>query len=122
MIPNLGLTQDEVERIEKESLTHAREDMSRHRIADLVSHSSLDLSAISRTLARVRTLLDAAYVAALEQRMHDLRAFIDAAKQSWQTVDANAFQRAKEALDQDSARLHEVAIAQSLRESLKKPS
>lgn len=122
VIPNLGLTQDEVERIEKESLTHAREDMSRHRIADLVSHSSLDLSAISRTLARVRTLLDAAYVAALEQRMHDLRAFIDAAKQSWQTVDANAFQRAKEALDQDSARLHEVAIAQSLRESFKKPS
>lgn len=119
VIPNLGLTQDEVERIERDSLVHAKQDMTRHRIADLVSHSSLDISAISRTLTRVRALLEPTYVASLEAKMHDLRSFIDTAKQDWHSVDANAFQRAKESLDQDSSRLHEVAIAQSLRESLK---
>lgn len=119
VIPNLGLTGEEVERIERESIAHAREDMARHRIADLVSHSGVDLSAITRTLARVRALLEPTYVEVLESRMKELRSFIGLARQGWQGVDANAFQRAKEALDKDSMRLHEVAIAESLRESLR---
>ncbi len=116
VIPNHGLTTEEVDRIERESLTHARQDMARHRIADLISHSMLDASAIARTLDRVESLLDPAYASALRARIAELRVLIDAGKRDWSAVDANAFQRTKEALDRESMRLHEVAIAQSLRD------
>lgn len=119
VIPNHGLTNEEVERIERDSLTHAREDMTRHRIADLISHSTLDVSAISRTLERVQAALDPAYAASLREQLAKVRGFVEAAKRDWRGVDANAFQQAKESLDRTSMRLHEVAIAESLQAQLR---
>jgi molecular chaperone DnaK (HSP70) len=130
IVPNHGLTREEVERIERESVTFAREDMTRHRIADLVTNSRLDVHWIEQALARVEkagaaqggagadvagATLDEAYLRELTSQIAKLKAQIAAAEADWRGVDANEFQRGKEALDKLSMRLHEVAIAQSLR-------
>ncbi len=138
IVPNHGLTREEVARIERESVEFAREDMTRHRVADLVTNSRLDVHWIEQALARVErgaaggaseargaaegeaaaaaaAMLDPAYLQELKAQISKLKAQIAAAEQDWRGVDANEFQRGKEALDKLSMRLHEVAIAQSLR-------
>jgi hypothetical protein len=47
--------------------------------------------------------------------MDALTAMVRAAKADWKSVDAGAMSRAKDALDRLSVRLHETAIARSLR-------
>jgi hypothetical protein len=104
--------------------------MTRHRIADLVTNSRLDVHWIVQALARVEkagaaqggagadvagATLDEAYLRELTSQIAKLKAQIAAAEADWRGVDANEFQRGKEALDKLSMRLHEVAIAQSLR-------
>lgn len=121
IVPNHGLTREEVERIERESVTFAREDMTRHRIADLVTNSRLDVHWIEKAIERVvsgggEANLDAAYLSELKAQSSKLKAQIDAAESDWRAVDANEFQRGKETLDKLSMRLHEVSIAQSLRD------
>lgn len=115
VVPSYGLTQDEVDRIERESVEHARLDMRLHRVIDLRVHSELDLGWIGAALARVRTQLEPDYVAGLEAAMADVRARCEAAARDPAAVDADAFHRAKQALDERSMRLHETAIADTLR-------
>lgn len=115
VIPNHGLTPDEVDRMERDSLTHAREDMTRHRIVDLVANSSLDLKWIETALTRHAASLDPAYTASLRSNISNLSALVAAAKADWTSVDPAVFQRAKETLDRESMRLHEVSITASLR-------
>jgi molecular chaperone DnaK (HSP70) len=115
IVPNHGLTRQEVERMEAESFAHAREDMTRHRIADLVVNAELDLKWIAPPLERVRGLLDPSYVTELESKLARLRELTAAARQDWRSVDANEFHKAKEAVDAASVSLHEVAITESLR-------
>ncbi len=115
VVPSYGLTQDEVERIERESLEHARTDMTLHRVIDLRVHSELDLKWIGEALARVRLQLEAAYVGELEAAMADVRARCEAAARDPRSVEPNGFHAAKQNLDRLSMRVHEVAIAQSLR-------
>jgi molecular chaperone DnaK len=115
VVPNHGLTREEVERMEAESFAHARDDMTRHRIVDLVTNSTLDLKWIGERLARYRDKLDPAYAAGLDAQIAALRAAVRSAEADWRSVDPNAFHAAKEALDRASMRLQEVGIAESLR-------
>lgn len=115
IVPNHGLTRDEVERMERESFEHAREDMTRHRVVDLVTNAKLDLKWIGERLERFGAELDAADAATLRERMATLRAFVEAGETDWRRVDANAFHHAKEELDRASVRLQEIGIAASLR-------
>jgi molecular chaperone DnaK (HSP70) len=117
VVPTYGLTPDDVERMERESFAHAREDMRAHRVVDLVANARLDLKWIGDALARVRDELEPAYVASVEAAMDRLRGFVAAAEADALAVDADRFQRAKESLDVESVRVHEVAIARSLRGS-----
>lgn len=114
IVPNHGLTRDEVDRIEAESFAHAREDMTRHRVADLISHSTLDLSMITRQLERFRADLDPAYAAGLDGAIADVRGYVTRAETDWTSVNADEFQRAKESLDRASIPLQEHAIKRSL--------
>ncbi|MEY3025761.1 MAG: molecular chaperone DnaK [Planctomycetota bacterium] len=116
VVPSYGLTQDEVERIERESLVHAREDMTLHRVIDLRVHSELDLKWIGEALARVRPQLEPEYVDQLEKAMKEVRDRCEAAARDPRSVEPNAFNEAKQALDRLSMRVHEVSIARSLRE------
>ena len=117
VVPTYGLTADEVDRLEKESVEHARDDMHLHRVLDLRVHSELDLKWIGEALARVRRALDPAYVAEVEAAMEGVRARCEAAARDPRSVDADAFHRAKQALDVLSVRVHEASIARSLREA-----
>ncbi len=117
VLPAHGLTRDEVERIERESLEHARDDMTRHRLADLATSARLDAKWCEDALVRTERALDDAYVAELRARIAELRALGQKSENDWKSVDPNEFQRAKEALDRASMRLHEAAITQSLRTS-----
>lgn len=117
VVPSYGLSAEEVDRMERESVEHARDDMTVHRVIDLRVHSELDLKWISEALARVRAALDPAYVGELEASMAVVRALCASAAMDPRGVDANQFHQAKQALDVLSMRVHEVSIAESLRKS-----
>jgi len=114
VIPNHGLTNEEVETIEQDSLKHAREDMTRHRVVDLITNSKLDLKWIGERLNKHGPSLEPAYRTDLERRMTSLAAIVAFAEANWQSVDANGFHAEKETLDRASIRLQEVSIAASL--------
>lgn len=116
IVPNHGLTEDEVDRIEAESFTHAREDMTRHQIADLIANATLDLKWIGERFDKHKDELDNESRIDLESKIATLKDFIDRAKADWSSVDPNAFHDAKEALDRASIRVQEIAIAASLRD------
>ncbi len=116
IVPNHGLTRDEVDRIEAESFKYAREDMTRHQVVDLVTNSKLDYKWISERLERLSDLLDEDYRDELRTKLDVLKGFIDKAQLDWRSVEPNAFHRAKEELDRSSMRLQEIGIAESLRD------
>ena len=116
VVPNHGLAEQDVRRIEAESYEHAREDMTRHRVADLVANARLDLKWIGDGLGRVGAELDPAYRAELDAKLGEVRGLVERAAADWRSVDAQAFFEAKEALERLSVRMQEVSIARSLRE------
>jgi molecular chaperone DnaK (HSP70) len=120
VVPNHGLTREEIERIERDSLLHARSDMQQHRVVDLITNSQLDLKWIGDRLAKLAPQLEVAYAQELQQLASTLQSFVQQAKADWRSVDANAFAAAKDKLDRTSVRLQEVSIAASLRESAPK--
>lgn len=115
IVPNHGLTREEVERIEAESLANAREDMTRHRIVDLVANSKLDAKWIADRLTKIGDKLTPEYRAELTGLVDRLRALITAAENDWTSVNADEFHGLKETLDQASVRMHEISIAESLK-------
>lgn len=121
IVPNHGLSQDEVNRIERESVTFAREDMTRHRVVDLIANSRLDLKWIRKQFDRHRALLEPAYATELEERIGTLESLTSAASADWRSVDPNVFHKAKEELDRASMRLHEVSITESLKSDATPP-
>lgn len=116
IVPNHGLTESEVDRIEAESFTHAREDMTRHQIADLIANSTLDLKWIGDRFEQHKGELEDKLREDLETKIATLKDFIERAKSDWSGVDPNAFHDAKESLDHASIRIQEIAIAASLRD------
>ncbi|MCA9277126.1 MAG: Fe-S protein assembly chaperone HscA [Phycisphaerales bacterium] len=116
IVPNHGLSRDEVDRIEQESFTHAREDMNRHRVVDLITNSKLDIKWISERFERYGDLLNPDEHATLEHALDELRGYVSRGEQDWTSVDPNAFYAAKDALDRASVRLQEIGITQSLRD------
>jgi molecular chaperone DnaK (HSP70) len=115
VVPNYGLTREEVDQMEADSLTHAREDMTRHRIVDLIVNSRLDLKWIGERLERFRTRLDPAYTRDLDAHVSALSSLVERAEKDWRSVNADEFYSAKNRLDQASVRLQEFGIAESLR-------
>ncbi len=115
IVPNHGLTQQEVERMEAESYEFAREDMHRHRVIDLITNARLDIKWITERVEKLADRLNAEYRAALEQKIAALRSFIERGSSDPMSVDADAFYAAKQSLDEASVRLHEISIAESLR-------
>ena len=122
VVPSHGLTAEEVDRIEAESYTHAREDMLVHRVVDLAVNASLDVKWITEALDRVRDEVDPAVIAEVEEGVASLRTLIEAARRDPRVVDADDFHATKERLDRASMPIHEAAIARSLREAPPEPS
>ena len=115
VVPNHGLTRDEVDTIERDSLTHAREDMTRHRVVDLIVNSKLDLKWIGERFERFADKLEPGYRGSLSTKIDLLRTLVQQAEADWTSVDAQAFAKAKQDLDETSVRLQEVSITESLK-------
>jgi len=115
VVPNHGLTRDEVDRMERESFAHARDDMARHRVTDLVVNAKMDLKWIGDRLARHGAALDPSARAELERLVSELRVMVESAERDWKSVQPDAMHRAKDALDRASVRLQEISITESLR-------
>ncbi len=118
IVPNHGLSREEVARIERESIEHAREDMARHHVVDLITNCRLDLKWIGERFARFGAKLDESDRSALESRINTLRDFVDRANADWKSVNPAEFQHAKEDLDRASIRLQEIGITESLRSEI----
>jgi Fe-S protein assembly chaperone HscA len=110
IVPNHGLSRDEVAKMESEAFAHAREDMTAHRLIDLRQQAQLDLRAIQRQLDKVGPAADADYRAQIEAKMAVVREFLQA-----KSPDADAFAKALTEMDHATVRLAELAIAQALR-------
>ncbi|MEQ9097467.1 MAG: Hsp70 family protein [Phycisphaerales bacterium] len=115
VIPNHGLTREEVDTIEAQAIEHARDDMTRHRIVDLVAHASLDIKWISEALDRVGNELSDDLQGRIEASVQTVREMAAKAQEDWRAVDPEAFARAKQAMDEASIPLHEAAISASLK-------
>ena len=114
--PSYGLTSAEVERMERDSVTHARSDMHRHRVTDLAVNARLDVKWIGEALARTQAALEPAYVLQLQEMLRQIESMCVQAETDPMAANADALHKAKDQLDRQSVRLHETSIAQSLRE------
>ena len=110
-----GLSRAEVDRMEEESLTFAKSDMQLHRVADLVVQAGLDAKWTREAMGRVADL-EPAYREELERHLSTIAEFVTQGKGDPKSVDAQKFAEARELLDQTAMRLHELAIAASLRD------
>ncbi len=111
IVPNHGLTRDEVASIEAASFAHAREDMTAHRLIDLRNQARLDIRNIQRQLQRVAERLEADYRTEIDGHIVAVQGFIDNP-----SPDADAFAKALTAMDHATVRLAEVAIKKTLEE------
>ncbi|MAE61813.1 MAG: molecular chaperone DnaK, partial [Planctomycetaceae bacterium] len=109
IVPNHGLTKDEVDRMEMESYAHAREDLAAHRLIDLRNQARLDVKQIQRQLEKIGDEVDTAYRGEIEQHISTVEGFVDAAE-----PDGDAFGTALTAMDHATVRLAEMAIAKTL--------
>ncbi len=112
VVPNHGLTRDEVERMERESLEHAREDMTAHRLIDLRANARFDIRNIERQLKKIGDELEPAYRAQIEAHIREVQEMIDAPN-----PDPNAFQKALDTMDKATVRLAELSIKKALQET-----
>lgn len=103
--------------MEAESVTHAREDMTAHRLIDLRNQARLDIRAIERQLAKVGAQVDPPERADIERRVAQVRALAEADR-----PDPDAFHRALDAMDKATVRLAELAIRQTLTEEEPSPA
>ncbi len=111
VVPAHGLTRDEVRRIELESIQHAREDMTAHRLIDLRNQVEFDLHKTQQMLDRVGNHLPAEERTAIEESMRVLRKLSDT------SGDADKLHEALDRFDKMTVRLAELAITESLREA-----
>lgn len=111
IVPNHGLTRDEVDRMESESYEHAAQDMAAHRLIDLRNQARLDIRAIEKQLAKVGDAMEADYRAEVERHVAGVKAMAESPG-----VDADKFHAALDAMDQSTVRLAELAITMTLRE------
>lgn len=124
VVPNHGLTRDEITQIENDSFTHARADMTAHRLIDLRLNAKLDLRNIQKQLDRLQGVptsvgmndpltLDPAYRAEIQAHIQKVQAHIDTPDAD---SHADAFQQALHDLDHATLRLAELNIARTLRD------
>ena len=111
IVPNHGLTREEVDRMETESYEHAAQDMAAHRLIDLRNQARLDMRAIEKQLAKVGAELDADYRTEVQANVAKVKALADS-----DAPDADAFHQALNTMDKSTVRLAELAIAKTLRE------
>lgn len=111
VIPSRGLTREEVDRIEAESIRHAREDLTAHRLVDLRNQVEFDTSRTEQTLARYGHLLPPEDRSRLVEAISRLRTLAAG------DTDADTLHRELDRFGKMTVTLANLAIAEALRES-----
>jgi len=109
IIPNHGLTREEVRRIEQESIAHAREDMTAHRLIDLRNQVEFDTHKTEQTLAKYGHLLPSGERTRLTEMMSDLK------RHAAETSDANSLHQALDRFGKSTESLANLAMTEALR-------
>jgi molecular chaperone DnaK (HSP70) len=104
IIPNHGLTRDEVQRIADESVEFAREDVDAHRRIDLVNQVAFDTHKAEQMLAKVGDELDSAERQRITRDIAELRRLADS------TDDLDALHQALDAFGKSTLGLAELGI------------
>ncbi|MEK6643859.1 MAG: Fe-S protein assembly chaperone HscA [Planctomycetota bacterium] len=111
VIPSHGLTREEVARIEAESVTHARDDMTAHRLIDLRNQVEFDTHKTEQTLERFGHLLP---LDEREELFADLSELREMAKTS---TDCNALHAALDRFGKMTLPLANLAITAALKQA-----
>jgi molecular chaperone DnaK len=111
IVPNHGLTRQEVAAMEAASLHYARQDMTEHQRIDLRNQAQMDLRNIERQLARVGAEADSGYRQEIMEKMAAARRLAEDP-----AADVRALQQALIAMDQATVHLAELAIKKALNE------
>jgi molecular chaperone DnaK (HSP70) len=109
VLPSHGLTRDEVDRITRESVTHARADLDAHRRIDLLNQVEFDIQKTEQVLARVGAQLNAGERERIGRDIHSLRALARG------TADLDALHRALDDFGRSTLRLAEIGITEALK-------
>ncbi len=108
IVPNHGLTRDEVEQITRDSVAHGRDDIDAHRRIDLRNQVTFDLHKTEQMLARVGDQLPADDRDRIRAEMDTLRKLAD------ETDDLDELHRALTAFGHRTLRLAELGIRDAL--------
>ncbi|MBI1337335.1 MAG: Hsp70 family protein [Phycisphaera sp.] len=111
VVPNHGLTRQEVADLEARSYEHAKEDMTAHRLIDLRNQARLDIRQIQRQLAKVGHELDEAQSQTITHHVALVEDFLKQPK-----PDPEPFHHALDAMDKATVRLAELAIKHALQD------
>jgi molecular chaperone DnaK (HSP70) len=111
IVPAHGLTRDEVARMERESVEHAREDMSAHRLIDLRNQVAFDTGKTETMLRRLGAKLDRGLHERIETAMGELRRFAESSR------DNDAIYKRLQEFDRLTVPLAELGVAETLKES-----
>ncbi|HUU98539.1 MAG TPA: Hsp70 family protein [Phycisphaerae bacterium] len=108
VVPNHGLTRDEVARITRESIEFAREDIDAHRRIDLVNQVEFDTHKAEQMLAKVGERLEPAERERIERDIAALR------KLAAETQDLDELHHALDAFGKSTLHLAEIGISAAL--------
>ncbi|MFO0840105.1 MAG: Hsp70 family protein [Phycisphaerae bacterium] len=108
VVPNYGLTRDEVQRVARESIAHAKQDLDAHRRVDLRNQVAFDTHKTEQMLERYGDALDPAEGGRLREEIAGLRRLAD------ETDDLDALHRALDAFGKSTLRLAEIGIKEAL--------
>jgi molecular chaperone DnaK (HSP70) len=111
VVPQHGLTREEVDRMEIESYEHALSDMTAHQLIDLRNQARLDIRQIRRQLEKADGEIDDDYRREIEEHIKTVEGFAES-----EDPDPQQFQQALQAMDHATVRLAEMAIARTLRD------
>jgi molecular chaperone DnaK len=115
IIPNHGLTRDEVQRIMRESIEFAQTDIDAHRRIDLRNQVEFDTHKTEEMLAKVGHLLDPQERERIERDIANLRKFAQ------ETDNLDELYRALTAFGHSTLHLAEVGIREALVQGGKAP-
>jgi len=110
ILPNHGLTREEVQRITRESIACAQRDIDEHRRIDLRNQVEFDTRKTEQMLARVGDLLPAEERRAIEQAMRELRQLATT------SPDLDELHQALDRFGKQTLHLAELGIREALRQ------
>lgn len=111
IVPNHGLSRQEVRQMELDSYAHAREDLTAHRLIDLRNQAKLDIRQIEKQLAKIGDSLPETLRQSIDNHLQAVRRYIDDPN-----ADPDAFHNALTEMDHATIPLAERAIAATLQE------